>query len=342
VYSSNQNIDSNFTLEKWLNSNNIRYYSLARYALINALKILKIEKGDVVALPEFICRDLISAISSVGATAIFYPVNESLNLSSIPKNLYFAKVIIAVNYFGFPQDLLKFKKVSSRSREIIEDNAHGFLSYDSSGKILGTRTPIGIFSLRKTVPLLNGAAIIVNDNNLGGRLSEQIDMDFFDIPFKIKIKIFLRKLVPYIGIWACRLMTNIVRLSRRLKTGSEIPIADINAEELIPGKPNPYFGLHKDLSRLNLLEEISRRRALYIFLDKNIPKHGGVAVFDGLLDGVSPYCYPFRANNNEITTVKKYLLEIHLECNLWPDLPSHIVNKAPDYYKNVWVVSFLW
>jgi len=343
VYAPDYNYKSSFLFEKWLNNSNVRYFSLARYALLEALKLLNIKKGDIVAIPEFICRDLISSISSAGATTLFYPVDKSLNLSSIPKELYNAKVIVAVNYFGFPQDLTKFKEVVDKSNAIlIEDNAHGFLSRDLLGNILGTRTPLSIFSLRKTVPLLNGAALVVNDSVLSEKLPRQVESDFSSIPFRIKIKQMLRMMVPFLGYIPCRLMTIATRLVRRIQTGSEIPIPCLNAEVKIPSIENPYFNLYNELSTLDTLEEGLRRRELYLLIGKNIRQYGGEPIFDKLPSGVVPYGFPFRANEEQIVSIKKYLKSIKLECNHWPDLPDDIVENAKTHYKNVWMVSFLW
>ena len=343
VYSSNYDNDSNFSLEKWLNCSDTRYYSFARHSLRDALKILKIQKGDLVALPEFICRDLISAISSSGATTIFYPVDKSLNLLTVPNDLYKAKAIIVVNYFGFPQDLNKFKSIVEKSHAVlIEDNAHGFLSCDQKGHILGTRTPLSIFSLRKTIPLFNGAVMVVNDVALSNNMPEQLAVDYSKVPLKIEIKKLLRLFVRFVGVWPCRLMTLLTRVVRKVRTGSKIPISDINMEIKMPGKPNPYFKLSKELSKLNITKEVSRRRELYQYLDKSLKKYGVEPIFDKLIDGVSPYGFPFRVNNKQIVAVKRFLKNIKLECNQWPELPSEIVSDAKPYYKNVWMVPFLW
>jgi len=343
VYAGNYNSRRNFLLNAWLNNNNIRYYSLGRYALRESLKLLKIRKGDLVAVPEFICRDLLASVASVGAAVLFYPVNKSLNISTIPKEIYQAKAIVVVNYFGFPQDLDKFKEVADKSKAtLIEDNAHGFLSRDISGRILGTRTPLGIFSLRKTIPLLNGAALVANDSSLSEKLPLQVDLDVSDIPFRIKLKKTLSRLVPFIGVFPCKLMILAARMVRKIYTGSEIPIPDYNAEIKIPGKENPCHSLYDDLSMVDTLTETSRRRGLYMSLDKDIREYGGEPIFDELTDGVVPYGFPFRANSEQLINIKKYLDSISLECNRWPDLPDDLVEQSKIYYRNVWMVPFLW
>ena len=75
-------------------------------------------------------------------------------------NSQHCKALLAVNYFGFAQDLAPFREYCLRTgATLIEDNAHGFLSKDTSGVLLGTRADLGITSIRKTFRLVNGAAL---------------------------------------------------------------------------------------------------------------------------------------------------------------------------------------
>lgn len=119
----------------------IRYFSLARHALIEALRVAGVGHGDKVLLPEFLCRDLLASISALGATACWYPIGLDLSPSTPPSTWPDAKVVLAVNYFGFPQKLDVFHQYAANSGAIIiEDNAHGFLSRDENGRWLGART----------------------------------------------------------------------------------------------------------------------------------------------------------------------------------------------------------
>ena len=125
-----------------------------------------VKKGDKILLPSFICRDVLSSINVLEAEAIFYDVDSKLEPLKSLKYLPESKAIISVNYFGFPQDLTPFNNYCNRTGSVlIEDNAHGLFSRDKNGHFLGARGDIGIFSLRKTLPLLNGAALVVNNKN---------------------------------------------------------------------------------------------------------------------------------------------------------------------------------
>lgn len=52
---------------------NTSYFAFARYALVAGLRHLQVEAGDEVAVPELICRDVLSSINSVGAVPRFLP-----------------------------------------------------------------------------------------------------------------------------------------------------------------------------------------------------------------------------------------------------------------------------
>ena len=69
-----------------------------------------------------------------------------------------------IDYFGFSQDSRPFEEYKKKYISIIiEDNAHGFLSKDKHGVLLGTRGDIGLLSNRKTIFLPNGGALLVNN-----------------------------------------------------------------------------------------------------------------------------------------------------------------------------------
>lgn len=344
VYSPTLSLVGNFSPYKWFGTKTVRYYSLARHALVAALCLLGLKKGDEVALPEFICRDLLASLTIAGVSVVFYSVDQYLRPACKPEKFSNCKVIIVVNYFGFPQDLTFFTEiVNSTNALLIEDNAHGFLSCDENGIPLGTRTPIGLFSFRKILPLYNGAALVVNDKEWGKLLPDQIPCDYINnSALDYKIKKLMRGLVPIMGIQPCRIFTCLVRGGRRIFTGTAIPQAGTHAEKRIPLEPEPYDSLYKELAVINVSAEVSRRRNLYLLLDREIQKYGGIPVFDKLLEGVSPYTYPFRADDGKIERIRKFLKTLNLECHRWPDLPTSVLSTAKRHYLNVWMVPFLW
>lgn len=336
-------IETGWSLEEYCNGGEIRYFSYGRHALHAALKSLGIGRGDRILVPAFICRDILSSINSLGAIPVFYAVEKSLHIKDSPGQLPDARAILAVNFFGFPQDMEPFRAYCSRTGAVlIEDNAHGLLSRDETGKALGTRGDFGIFSLRKTIPMPNGAALVLNNRNIDCRMAPQIAFSNAPIPASFKLKRVLGRLVPYTGIFLPRLLTTLGRKLRKLRTGHEIAPSPPDAETSLPENAAPCAGLAHFLAQIDVARETERRRKLYLALDKVIRESGGEPVFDVLPEYTAPYVFPFRAQGEVLKAIGQRLGKLGLECHPWPDLPDAVAPAAPEYYKSVWMVGFIW
>ncbi|MFZ9707830.1 MAG: DegT/DnrJ/EryC1/StrS family aminotransferase, partial [Ilumatobacteraceae bacterium] len=139
-------------------STNRLYYAYARHALVTALKLVRVQAGSSVLVPDFICRDVLASLHAVGANPVFYPIGDDLQMATT-QSLPSAQAIIVVNFFGFPADLRGARNFVSAHTAIIEDNAHGWLSVDRDGTPLGSRADAGITSVRKTIRLPDGAYV---------------------------------------------------------------------------------------------------------------------------------------------------------------------------------------
>lgn len=324
-----------------LHNSNIRYFSLARYALANALKVSGIGNGDSVLIPEYICRDLIASITSINAKVLFYQVNSNLSPLYPPEKWPKAKAVLAVNYFGFAQNLAPFKRYTEENGAIlIEDNAHGFLSKDREGNWLGMRTKIGIFSFRKTFCFPDGGALILNDNKMHLNLEKQIPFDGRGYLKSIKLKCKIKK-IPFLGIYVWILIVWLVRAVRKIRTGHALPIAVEAHQYEIPYTPNPYRNLISQMKNLEKKEnsEINRRRDLYRIISLIAADIKLIPIFDFCPDWIVPYGFPFRALEKDLRLFEKKMKYLGLDLIKWPDLPDNI-SKNKDY-NNVWVVNFL-
>ncbi|MGE5418084.1 MAG: DegT/DnrJ/EryC1/StrS family aminotransferase [Acidobacteriota bacterium] len=332
-----------WTMEELVGHPNILCFSLGRFALLEALKITGIEPGDIVLVPGFICRDLLASINMLGARPEFYPVMEDLTLACDLGSLPAAKAVIAVNYFGFPQYLRPFADYCETAGAVlIEDNAHGLFSRDESGQLLGTRGDIGIFSLRKTVSMPDGAAMVINNLRYESKPIVSTEIHNMGEPPSFRVKQALRKIVPAVGPAPLQWVTSVVRGVRKIRTGQELPAPDPNAEKTIPGSIEPCAKLHDYLESTDVGMEVSRRRELYLLVDKLLMDHDCRPVFKHLPDNTVPYLYPFYAKNDGISSIRKHLSKVGLDCFPWPELPDAIAPSAPEYYRQVWGVSFLW
>lgn len=320
----------------------VRYYSLARYALLDALQLLGVGQGHRVLLPSFLCRDLLAPITMLGATPCWYEVESGLRPAASPDTWPEAAAVLAINYFGFAQDLAPFAAYSQRTgARIIEDNAHGYLSRDAQGQWLGTRAPLGLFSLRKTIRIPDGAALLVNEAALVRGLPEQLPFDGDGLHQAQALKASMRH-IPLIGSGLLRIATRLARAVRKRKTGSATPLSDPLSETQIPSSPNPWAGLVTALTHFNSGSEIARRRDAYSQCALEGQRCGVAPVFNTLPDHCAPYGYPFRGDSSGHAAMQRVADRMGFDLVTWPDLPGAVEKSAPGYYHNVHLINFLW
>jgi hypothetical protein len=318
-----------------------RYFSLGRHALAAGLKALDIGKGHVVLVPEYICRDLLAAVRAVDAEPLFYPVTPSLAPRSLPP-VPNVKAVIAVNYFGFPQALKPFRAFCvTHGAALIEDNAHGFLSCDSQGTPLGTRGDLGIFSLRKTFAVPDGAALLVNRGAWLDRLPAPLPCRIDPLPASIIVKRAVSRIQNATGIPTRRVAEDLTRHLRRMRTGRAFPASPPEAEVIIPGEPAIHCDSARMLEQIDATHEVKRRRALYQDFHRHLGPFGVAPLFGDLPPCAAPYGYPFRADVSTAAAAARIARNRGFDCCPWPELPAAVAPDAPEYYRNVWWVNFL-
>ena len=334
------------TVEKWqpifVGKGRIRYYSLARYALIDALRLAGVRTGTRVLLPEYICRDLLAPLHLLGAVPCWYPIAVDLSPATLVADWPIADVVLVVNYFGFEQSLEPFRHYAERTGAIlIEDNAHGYLSRDLEGQWLGCRTDLGIFSLRKTLRIPDGGALWVGDAYAKQALPEQLNFDGGGINSAQLTKARLRSL-PIFGESAYRLSTTLARVFRKWRSGISFPVTDPTSEQTLPALANPWAGLLRSLFMIETSEEIQRRRAAYLGCAALGKQLGVSAIFADLPPHCVPYAYAFRGDPTVLKGMQAHAEHNGFDMVSWPDLPAEIGIRAPEHYQNVFLVNLLW
>ncbi len=320
----------------------VRIFSLARFALLEGLRTLGLKAGDCVLVPAFICRDLLAAIHAVGAVPAFFHVNERLEPVDSPVSWPSCAAVLAVNYFGFPQDLEPFRAYCERTgAALIEDNAHGYLSADAGGVELGGRGDLGLLSMRKTHLLPNGAALLVNRASVMPALTNQLPFVDGALPTAFRVKRLLSEMQRNFDIPALAWMQDLVRVIRYLRTGHAItPLAEENEFEL-PGDPRPHSYLIQALSVFDSVAEGKRRIELYRQFQQTFATHPIRPVFPTLPQNTVPYGFPFLATGADAAMVAKVARSVGLDCVRWPDLPKAIAADAPAHYRSLWMINFL-
>ena len=304
----------------------------------SALRYAGVKSGDSVMLPSFICRDLLSAVAELGAKTVFYEVDTALKPVQLDPKIS-AKVIVAVNYFGFAQNLGPYIEYCKQTGAIIvEDNAHGFLSRDENNNLLGTRAKFGITSFRKSLRVQDGAILTTSLND--HEIDEQLDC--IDSPVSKRNNLLRllpsfesRTKIPFVAIGQS--MSRAIRLVR---TGSALPKPDPNAETTIPGLANPHLQSVAVLEALDEAQEILRRRNLYQVLRSQVVATGATMIFADLPDNTCPYGMPVYANEESRRKLAKVARQNRVTLMSWPDLPNNTISTAPGFYKQVWLLNF--
>ena len=322
-----------------------RYYAYGRQALVEALRLANVLPGDEVLVPALICKDVLSSIHTVGAKPVFYQVNQNLAPVSLP-NSSLIKAVIAVNYFGFAQDLeIFFDYCKKFSVKLIEDNAHGYLSANIDGVLLGNRAPLGITSIRKTIRIPDGASLHISDTKLSELIPAQIPPQLSLNEKPLGARYFLQsrfsKVERLTRLPLLRWARSIVRLRRFLTTGEFIATSTAldETENVVP--VGPRDSSMKKIHKLNEHVEARRRTELYRRVSSALDKSKITPVHGRLPENCTPYGFPFFGDAKAAKDVQRIVNSFGVEVVRWPDLPEAVLADAPDHYSNLWLVNFL-
>lgn len=141
---------------------NCRLFSQARVALRFALAAQHLGDGAEIIAPAYHCGIEIEAIQRAGVRLRFYDATPDLapDESEVDALLTAStKALLLIHYFGFPQDSARWRRwCDQRGILLIEDCAQSWLT-TQDGVPSGELADIAIFSLYKSLPIPDGAAL---------------------------------------------------------------------------------------------------------------------------------------------------------------------------------------
>jgi hypothetical protein len=317
------------------------YFSYARFALFEIFNIINLKKDDQVLLPSFICRDLLSPIFTKGVKPVFYDVNKNLHPISLPENRNI-KAVIAVNYFGFPQNLKIFKDYCEKNKcVLIEDNAHGYLSRDENNILLGERGDFGIYSFRKTISICKIGMLSINNPFYINNKIIQIPFSKTGIGLKFQIKIFLIHLQTLTKVKFVSYGENFIRFFKLIFQGNAIQLSNSDDEFILPENIQPKLKSLNYLKSINKNEEIKRRVNLFYFFKEKLKHYDIEPIFKELPLNSCPKGYPFFADSQTAKKIKKISRSSKgLNCIKWPDLPNSYENNFEKFYSELYLINF--
>lgn len=164
-------------------SGEVRLVTSGRIALALAMRAIGLAPGDRVLVPAYHSLSMIPPIVAAGAEPVFYRVRSdaSVDLDDIAAKAQGARALVAVNYFGFPQDLAAIRAVCDRhALAMVEDCAHSFFGA-SGGRPLGSFGDYAIGSTMKFLPIYEGGCLVSSRHSLA-----EVDLRSAGIGFELK------------------------------------------------------------------------------------------------------------------------------------------------------------
>lgn len=261
-------------------SRSILYFTAARYALLHALKEIDAKKNDEILIPAYHCEAMIHPVLDAGCIPIFYKIKEnfSTDIEDLEKLITIkSKAIIAVNYFGFIQNIKDVRKICNNNNlTLIEDCAHSLFG-SSNGITVGQTGDYTIGSTKKFFPVAQGGILTCNKDNL-----KTINHKKIDIKSEIRfIYNTIRKSIEYGRLW---IFKPIIFIFEKLRFSPPQETSRITVKEFENmAHTHNEFSIHeatKQPTRLSILLEKAlshhhifiKRRENYNFLVKKLQK----------------------------------------------------------------------
>lgn len=304
-------------------------FSHARTALKYGLISLNLKKNDIILTPGYICHVVVDSIKNSYLKHEYYRIDSNLepDWEHIEEKLKIfpnIKGIIAVHYFGKPQNIEKFLTIKKKyNLFLIEDNAHGYYGRYDNKKFLGEYGDFSISSPRKQFNVFSGGELLIRDELYDLNVFRQLDdkrvnIDFFN--FKQKLK-------------KINLIYNTYKFFKNKKEFLDDPnmFREKNISDNLIDKYSK-----KIINDTNFDDIIKKRREKYLYYQNFCKNNDIKPLFDNLNQYSNPWCFPvYTKNKKERNKVISISSKNKLNLFTWPTLPEELIKNNSEYL-NLW------
>ncbi|MBF0483602.1 MAG: DegT/DnrJ/EryC1/StrS family aminotransferase [Candidatus Omnitrophica bacterium] len=301
-------------------------FAYGRTALKYGLKCLGLDNavGSAqfkILIPSFICEVVPQALEQLGIKPVFYEVTPNLTpvwsqVESLISND--VKGLMIVHYFGHAQDINFCEKFcKNHGILLIEDNAHGYGS-KYNGQALGTFGDLGIVSVHKTYPLLNGAYLYLKNNFLN---IPNLPLEPCNIFFK-QFKKWVKQIVGFVPV-----------LEKNIRKKYDYASQNEFREPMVPDYVMDS-ATHLFIQNQNLEFNSNIRRRIYYIWQKWAELQNLVSVWSNLAEEAVPMNYAAWVTSNEQR--KKWFkwgYENGIDIHSWPTLPREVIQSNSNALK---------
>jgi perosamine synthetase len=295
-----------------LDAAEVKYVTSGRVAIGLALKQMGVGTNDSVLVPSYHCASMIEPVIWAGAKPIFYRIrpDTSVDLDDLATKIDGStKVLMATNYFGFPQDLPALRAFcDARGLKLLEDCAHSFLG-ECKGKPIGSYGDYAIASSMKFFPIYEGGCLASARHSLASIKLHSAGLGF-------EAKVAFNTFEDGFEYHRLRGIKALLWLPMALKNflwGQIKARKAIDAKSLSPGSsdggfgfdPN-WLGIRSSYFARTLLKLTSHRRVAELrranyrkLFDALHTLPGCRPLFPSLPDGVYPWVFPLIVDDTK-------------------------------------------
>ena len=211
----------------------VEFHFLGREALLSSLITLGVQRGDSIIIPAYMCDSTIKPLKTYGFNLVFIDIEKDLSLSvdrlkkAIDGNQI--KALLLVHYFGLTQNIDEVVGVCREyDIKVVEDASHNFISQFLRNKN-SIKGDIEIFSMRKSLPVLDGGTLRINNGNYQSvkACNSQCVSIISDVKYLI-LRLF-EKLATALSINIYGKFINNIKIKLRSKTTNEIYNLNVEA-----------------------------------------------------------------------------------------------------------------
>ena len=307
------------------------YFDLGRQALLFAILSLGVKKGDLIAVPAYICNSTIQPLKDYGIFIHFLDVENDLSISTgnvkNAINSHNIKAVLLVHFFGFYQDVGKILNIcSAQGVKVIEDASHGFLLdfFSNGDSIKGDAI---IYSIRKTLPVKDGGVVRFDSKLEKKTIVECIKCSSYIDDIKYLTIRCVEILATKMGVNIYK--TSFTKVKNFARRSSQMSKYFLNITPCAPS-----YQLGKYLANDQYLRSVKTHiRSNYINLDIQLKALGFKLLFDHP-EGNIPQCIVIF---DEKGGLHNYLRDCGVGAWRWPfeEIPEEVLKNATRYPKTI-------
>lgn len=265
-----------------------------------ALTIIAAMLGNrEILLPDYLCPDMLEPFAK--SIVSFYRVKRNLTVdlhdikNKVTEN---TRAILVIHYFGFPQPTEALRNLCrAKNVLLIEDCVQGWLT-TINGKRLGCDADVSFTSLRKWMPIPDGALLWIKEGLMYTNIPKINGKGPNSIPLRI---------IPSFSH-----ITFILQRYALLSANSLLPHPPYaytnHLEKLNYPKPAPMSVLSLYIAeRIDTEYIIRKRRENFLTLLQCLKNKRITPLFSSLDPGICPFGFPIITDNRD--ELKRYLIK---------------------------------